>query len=129
MRMPTVLKIGLDASQIDLRTLPGVTEDDIRRGGQEADRELALAGFNVSTCALFLADKEALALKQKLAEHSYDCIVVGAGLRTLPAHTVLFERVMNILRTQASSSSISFNTGPEDTLAAVQRSLGDQASV
>jgi len=47
--------------------------------------------------------------------------MIGTGIRTLPEHTVLFERLMNIVRAVAPSAKLCFNTSPHDRfLRAVQ---------
>nr|MDJ0817067.1 hypothetical protein [Desulfobacterales bacterium] len=62
-------------------------------------------------------DVVADALKQK----SYDCVLVGAGVRLDPDHFLVFERLVNAVHRHAPLASICFNTNPGDTAEAVQR--------
>ena len=52
-----------------------------------------------------------------------DIILVAAGLRGLPEHTLLFERVMNIIHQDAPSASLCFNSDPTNAFDAVFRHL------
>lgn len=120
---PRVLKVGLDASQVDYSQLSGVTEHGVREGGLAADRDLEAVGLNVTTCALFKWDVEASLLRAAVRRANFDCVMIGAGLRSVPEHVVLFEKVLEVLRQECSSVPVCFNLGPEDTLAAVRRCL------
>ena len=126
-RRPRVLKVGLDASEIDFSALPGVTEADVRAGGERADAELRAAGFDVDTCALFVVDTEVEALSRMLADRPFDCIMIGAGLRTLAANTLQFERAIAVVRKEAPDTPLCFNSHTDDTLDAIRRSLAAPA--
>jgi hypothetical protein len=54
---------------------------------------------------------------------SYDVIVIGAGLRTLPNMTGQFEQLMNVLRDKSPKSKLAFNSRPDDSDAAALRWL------
>ena len=54
---------------------------------------------------------------------SYDVIVIGAGLRTLPKMTGQFEQLMNVLRDKSRKSKLAFNSRPDDSDAAALRWL------
>jgi hypothetical protein len=54
---------------------------------------------------------------------SYDVIVIGAGLRTLPKMTGQFEQLMNVLRDKSPKSKLAFNSRPDDSDAAALRWL------
>ena len=57
-----------------------------------------------------------------LLREKFDCIMIGAGVRILPQHTVLFEKIINVIHQKAPpSSKICFNTDPGDTVEAVLR--------
>jgi hypothetical protein len=43
-------------------------------------------------------------LRRTLAEIALDCIMIPAGLRALPEHTALFEKVINMIHMQAPST-------------------------
>jgi formylmethanofuran dehydrogenase subunit B len=56
-----------------------------------------------------------------LKSNSFDCVVIGAGLRQPASQLVLFEKIINLVHTLAHTAKICFNTTPADTLEAVQR--------
>jgi hypothetical protein len=58
-------------------------------------------------------------LKQK----HFDCVLVGAGVRKLDKHFLLFERLINVVHEHAPDARICFNTKPDDTADAVRRWL------
>jgi hypothetical protein len=61
-------------------------------------------------------------LADTLANGGYDCIMIGAGLRTVPPYFLLFEKLVNVIHRQApASTKLCFNTSPADTAEAVQR--------
>jgi len=62
-------------------------------------------------------------LKRQLASATYDCVVIGGGLRLPPKGLALFERVINAIHKGAPNAAIAFNTHPEDTAEAAGRWL------
>ena len=62
-------------------------------------------------------------LKKALERTSYDCVVIGGGLRLPPKSLPLFEMVVNAVHKAAPSAAIAFNTQPEDTAEAAARQL------
>ncbi|RUY70469.1 hypothetical protein EN965_09915, partial [Mesorhizobium sp. M7A.F.Ca.CA.001.05.1.1] len=63
------------------------------------------------------------ALKRALSDATYDCVVIGGGLRLPPKALPLFETVVNIIHKAAPNAAIAFNTRPEDTAEAAARQL------
>jgi hypothetical protein len=55
-----------------------------------------------------------------LGSRSFDCVVIGAGLRA-PPHVLLFGKLINRVHAQAPRAKICFDTTPADTAEAVQR--------
>ncbi len=62
-------------------------------------------------------------LEKQLKTATYDCVVIGAGLRLPPKSLFLFETVVNAIHRAAPSATIAFNTRPEDTADAAARWL------
>jgi hypothetical protein len=58
-----------------------------------------------------------------LKHRSYDVIVVGVGLRTLPPMAAHFERLINVLHEKAPRTKLAFNSKPDDSDAAALRWL------
>jgi len=64
-----------------------------------------------------------LTLERQLASKSYDCVVIGAGVRLPPRSLKLFEAVINIVHKSAPGAVIAFNTTPLDSADAAARWL------
>jgi hypothetical protein len=62
-------------------------------------------------------------LEKQLKSASYDCVVIGGGLRLPPKSLFLFETVVNAVHRAAPNAAIAFNTRPEDTADAAARWL------
>ena len=80
-------------------------------------------GWQADLC-LVRPDKSAsIALERNLAAATYDCVVIGGGIRIPPKSLLLFEALINVVHKSAPSAFIAFNTRPEDTGAAAARWL------
>ena len=66
-------------------------------------------------------DQAGQAVREKLAAAPYDCLVIGAGIRSWPRHLPVFEAILNAAREAAPATAIAFNTRPQDSAAAVER--------
>jgi precorrin-6B methylase 2 len=73
-----------------------------------------LAPVGVSTKA---GEAQSAALKEK----TFDCVLIGAGIRTIPPLFLLFEKLVNVVHEGAPQAKICFNTVPADTAVSVQR--------
>ena len=62
-------------------------------------------------------------VERQLASKSYDCVVIGAGVRLPSRGLKLFEAVVNAVHKAAPGAAIAFNTRPEDTADAAARRL------
>lgn len=67
--------------------------------------------------AQYLPKKVQDALRSK----SYDVVVVGAGVRVTLKNFLLFEQIINVIRTEAPQAIICFNDQPDTTVDAVRR--------
>lgn len=122
----TILIIGEDPSLIDFDA-PGAPEDmsaeKVMAGLNGSMDRLNAAGYDA---ALLLTTEEAPVddqVARALARKSYDVIVIGAGLRTLPVMADKFERIMNALHEKAPGARLAFNSQPDDSDAAALRWL------
>ena len=116
-----VLVIGLEPSLVDFSMMPDMNAEKVR-AGLEADRaKLAALGYEAELCLTDLGDTAADLVAQKLSEQSFDCVVIGAGIRTIPAYFLLFETLVNVVHRAAPGARICFNTKPSDTAEAVRR--------
>jgi hypothetical protein len=83
---------------------------------------VAALGHTVKTLYVDDGKTAEVVLADTLANSEYDCIMIGAGLRTVPPYFLLFEKLMNVIHQHApASTKLCFNTNPTDTAEAVQR--------
>lgn len=121
MAQKRVLFIGLDPSLVDFSPSGGRNAEQVRAAGGAAHEQLGALGYAVQDCLIDLgATAESVVLKT-LAEKTFDVILIGAGIRALPQHTLVFERIMNAVHQYAPAAKLCFNTNPNDTVEAVQR--------
>ncbi len=121
MEMKRVLLIGVDPKLIDFSNVPGVDAEKIKSAGRDSDTKLRELGFEPRSCLIDLGETAESAVRQALTEGPFVCVMIGAGLRVLPEHTVLFEKVINIIHSDAPAARLCFNTHPGNTPEAVQR--------
>ena len=115
-----VLVIGLEPNLVDFSTMPDMKAAKVRAGLKADQAKLAALGYQAELCLTDLGETAADVVAQKLAEKSFDCIVIGAGIRTIPAYFLLFEQLVNVVHRAAPGARICFNTKPSDTAEAVQ---------
>jgi len=60
-------------------------------------------------------------VERRLGSTTYDCVVIGAGVRLPPKNLLLFETLINTVHKAAPTTSIAFNTVPEDSADAAAR--------
>lgn len=124
--MTTVLFIGHIPETVDFSdpALPsGMNAEKIHAGIALAMKQFAERGWQADLC-LFPPDETAIpTLQRQLATKSYDCVVVGAGIRVPPKSLHLFEAVINAIHKGAPSAAIAFNTLPHDSAEAAGRWL------
>jgi hypothetical protein len=118
----TVLALGLDPIFADFTEFPQLTPELIRAFIDSQLERLAGLGYVVHSCLVDLGETAEAVLAEHLKSQSFDCVVIGAGLRA-PKQLLLFEKLLNLVHIQAPGAKICFNTTPADTAEAVQRWL------
>ena len=119
-----VLVLGIDPKliDVDLATTTGWDAHRVKAAAQEANNKLTEVGYEVQNCLVDLGETAESVVSDTLSREKFDCIMIGAGVRMLPQHTVLFEKIINAIHLKAPpSSKICFNTDPSDTVEAVLR--------
>jgi hypothetical protein len=86
-------------------------------------RQMAERGWQADLCLVQPDETASVALARRLATATYDCVVIGGGIRIPPKSLLLFEILINAVHKSAPSASIAFNTRPEDTADAAARWL------
>ena len=124
--MTRVLFLGYDPETVDFSDPalpPGMNAEKIHAGIAVAMKQFAERGWEADLC-LFRPDETAgPAVERQLASKSYDCVVIGAGVRLPPRGLALFEAVINAVHKAAPAAAIAFNTVPQDSADAAARWL------
>ena len=127
--MTRVLYVGQDPKTVDLADPalpPGATVEKIQSGIEKAATQINSRGWQVDLCMITPDDAGIAMLRDQLATATYDCVVIGGGLRIPPKGLGLFEKALNTIHRGAPLASIAFNTKPEDTADAVARWIKDE---
>jgi hypothetical protein len=94
---------------------PGLNAEKIYAGIDVAAAKIAEKGWLGDICNIAPDDGGIATLEKQLATTTYDCVVVGGGLRLPPKGLLMFEKVVNSIHKTAPGAAIAFNTRPEDT--------------
>jgi hypothetical protein len=125
-RMMRVLFVGQIPETVDYRDPalpPGLNAEKIYAGIDVAAAKIAEKGWLGDICNIAPDDDGIATLEKQLASTTYDCVVVGGGLRLPPKGLLMFEKVVNSIHKTAPGAAIAFNTRPEDTAEAADRWL------
>ena len=124
--MTRVLLLGLDPETVDYSDPalpPGMTAEKIHAGIAVAMKQFAERGWEADVGMIRPDETAGPAVERQLASKSYDCVVVGGGVRLPPRNLQLFEVVINAIRKAAPGTAIAFNTRPDDSADAAGRWL------
>ncbi|MFG2640881.1 hypothetical protein ACGFYP_07925 [Streptomyces sp. NPDC048370] len=117
-----VLSIGLHPRTLDYSKLPGIDEASFTARIQAGNAALREAGFDAVSCLIDPdPDLAEAAVREELKGGDFGLAMIGAGVRMLPEHTVLFERIVNVLTEAVPGIRLCFNTSPESTIDALRR--------
>jgi hypothetical protein len=124
--MTRVLLVGQQPETVDFSDPaipPGFNAEKIHAGIAIALAKMAERGWQADPCMIPPDETAGPVLEKQLATTTYDCVVIGAGIRLPPKSLPLLETVVNAVRKAAPNASIAFNTRPEDTAEAAARWL------
>ena len=113
-----VLILGLDPD-----TIPGIDADDIRLALDAGLARFEHSGLIADQCLVPLDESAEAQVAKALRGHSYDCVVVGGGIRKPEPLVEFFEVVINLIREHAPHAAIAFNTDGGNSLEAARRVL------
>jgi hypothetical protein len=119
--MKRILLLGLLPSVVDYSSFPGLTEEKLSHGLRAEEQGLCELGFDASWRLIDRGETAEAVVRAALAEKPCDVVLIGAGVRTVPALLPLFERLVNVVHEHAPKAKICFNTRPDDTREAVLR--------
>jgi hypothetical protein len=124
--MKSVLVVGLDPALIDFSRPgypPGMNTAKVLAGIRSAEDELTRLGYNVQTCLTDFGETAEAVVESQLKQKRFDCIMIGAGVRTVPSNFLLFEKLINVVHAHAPQAKLCFNQLPSDIAEAVKRWL------
>lgn len=124
--MTRVLFVGQQPETVDFSDPaipPGFDAKKIHAGISIAMAQMTERGWQADSCMIPPDATAGPLLEKQLASATYDCVVVGGGLRLPPKSLWLFETVINAVHKAAPNAAIAFNTRPEDTAEAAARWL------
>jgi hypothetical protein len=117
-----ILSLGLHPSAIDYSRHPGLDEETLTARIAAGEAELYEAGFDIVPCQVAADPDEAVKkVRESVAANPVRIVMVGAGLRMAAEHTLLFERIVNLLNELVPGIVFCFNTSPETTVDALRR--------
>ena len=116
-----VLVIGLDPYRVPGPWDPKPVADAIETGM----KALADHGFNAEACLVGLDSSDDIETRVTVAlqARSWDCVIVGGGIREPEEQLELFESIINLICRHAPQAAIAFNHTPHDLADAAARGL------
>jgi hypothetical protein len=88
--------IGLEPTLVGYSLIP-----DMNAGKVMAALKADQAKLNALGCLTDLGGTAEAVVLQKLSESTFDCTLIGAGVRTVPTHFLLFEKLINVVHQNA----------------------------
>jgi hypothetical protein len=126
--MNRILLIGIEPTLVDFSSMPDLDAAKVSQGLQAQQQRLRDLGFDAAWCLTDLGATAEAVVRAALAAKPYDVVLIGAGIRVLPANFSLFERLINVVHEGAPRAKICFNTRPDDTQEAVLRWISPPAT-
>jgi hypothetical protein len=120
----SVLVVGLDPALIDFSKPgwpPGMTTAKVLAGIKSSEDELIRLGYNVQTCMHDFGETAEAVVRAQLQQKRFDCVLIGAGVRTNPSNFFLFEKLINVVHEHAPQAKMCFNQLPSDIGESVKR--------
>ncbi len=119
-----VLLLGLEPSAVDFAAVPGMDEAKLVAGLDQGLAGVRAAGFDSDWCLFGMSWQPARAkIAAAIAARAPDAVMIGAGIRAIPAQLGLFEQIINLVHEAAPRARLCFNTSPGTTPEAVLRWL------
>jgi len=122
----SVLVVGLDPTLIDFSQPgypPGMSTTKVLAGIKSSEDELTRLGYSVQTCLTDFGETAETVDQNQLKQKRFDCVLIGAGVRTNPNNFMLFEKLINVVHEHAPQAKLCFNQLPSDIAEAVKRWL------
>jgi hypothetical protein len=127
--MKRVLLVGYDPEAVDFSDPalpPGMSVEKVRAGIEVALKQFAARGWEGEVGFIRPDETAGPTVERQLGAKSYDCVVIGAGVRLPPRRLEVFEAVLNAVHKAAPGAVIAFNTRPDDSADAAARWLREE---
>ena len=124
--MKRILLVGYDPETVDFSDPalpPGMTAEKVHAGIAVAMKQFAERGWEADVGFIQPDETAGPTVERQLASRSYDCVVIGAGVRLPPRRLAIFEAVLNAVHKAAPRAAIAFNTRTDDSADAAARWL------
>ena len=124
--MKRVLLVGYEPTTVDYSDPalpPGMTAEKIYAGVEVALEKMTDRGWEADCCYVNPNQTAGPTVARQLAVKTYDCVVIGAGVRLPPKALTHFEAIVNAIHRAAPAAAIAFNSRPEDSADAAGRWL------
>ena len=124
--MVRVLVIGYAPEAVDFEDPaipPGLDEARVAEGIQRDLRLMKDRGWDAEHLPIRPGENLRQQVLDHLTSRSYDCIVIGAGVRMTTKHVPEFELVVNAVRQGAPQTPLAFNPSPDSSGEAAARWL------
>ena len=122
--MTRILLIGYDPQAVDYSDPglpPGLDVQKITAGIELGLMQIRDRGWDAEFCPILPDESAATTVSKQLSSASYDCVVIGGGVRGSSTGLTVFEAVINAVHEGAPSAAIAFNRLPDDTAEAAAR--------
>ena len=122
----SVLLVGLRPELINYAdpayaAFPGLDAEKVMAALVADEKSLNALGYDAKLCLTDFGETAEEVLSSQLQGKAFDCVLIGAGVRTIAPNFLLFEKLINTVHQYAPSAKICFNTKPSDTAEAVKR--------
>ena len=122
--MVRVLVIGYAPEAVDFTDPaipPGLTKELVAEGIRRDLQLMKDRGWEAEHLPIQADESLRRDILDHLARKSYDCIVIGAGVRMTTKHVAEFEQVIDAVRQEAPQTPIAFNSSPDSSGEAAAR--------
>ena len=122
--MIRVLLVGYAPEAVDYSDPalpPGMNAEKIAAGIKLGLKQMRDRGWEADFCSVQPNKTAAPTVERTLASATYDCVVIGGGVRLASKGLTVFEAIINAVREGAPGTPIAFNTRPDDSADAAAR--------
>ncbi|MEY8765482.1 MULTISPECIES: hypothetical protein [Francisella] len=121
MNKKKVLCIGWEPNSVDYSKYPGMDPERLRSVLEVDLQKLNDIGYDAQMGYITSEESAVKEVVDLLSNRRFDIVLIGAGVRKDDDCFYLFEKLVNVVHQYATTAKICFNTGPTDSVQAVQR--------